>query len=72
MIRARNIYGYGQFSSVFLIEASNLPGKPIIPTVGLNQTNVVIIWQAPYSHYAPIDMYEILFMTFNGTYIAIN
>jgi hypothetical protein len=36
MIRAKNIYGYGEFSEVFLIEASDLPGKPIIPTVGID------------------------------------
>lgn len=72
MIRAKNIYGYGEFSEVFLIEASDLPGKPIIPTVGIDQTNVVIVWQAPYSHFSAIDAYEILFMRYDGTYIANN
>jgi hypothetical protein len=72
MIRAKNIYGYGEFSEVYLIEASDLPGKPIIPTVGLEQTNVVIVWQAPYSHYSAIDAYEIVFMRLDGSFIAIN
>jgi hypothetical protein len=37
-VRARNIYGYGDFSDVFVVEASDLPGKPTIPTVSLSST----------------------------------
>lgn len=56
-VRAQNIYGYGEFSEVYEVEASDLPGRPEIPVVSLSQRNVVITWVAPWSHYNAIDAY---------------
>jgi hypothetical protein len=69
-VRARNIYDYGDFSEVYLVEASDLPGKPIIPTVTLIDTDVIIAWEAPSSHFAVIEQYEILFMKADETYVS--
>lgn len=54
-VRASNIYDYGDFSEEYLVEASDLPGKPIVPTVTLEATNVIVTWEAPSSHFATID-----------------
>lgn len=43
-VRALNIYGYGEFSTEYIVEASDYPGKPPIATVQLEGTNVVIEW----------------------------
>lgn len=37
-VRARNIYGYGAFSDVFLLQAADIPGKPNLPVVSLDST----------------------------------
>lgn len=68
-VRASNIYGYGDFSSEFIVEASDMPGKPPIPTVNLVATNIAISWQAPASHFAVIDSYEILFKKVDDTFV---
>jgi hypothetical protein len=68
-VRALNIYGYGEFNAEYLVEASDYPGKPPIATVSLSGTNVVIVWQAPQSHFAVIDSYEILFMTSDDLWV---
>ena len=68
-VRAQNIYGYGAFSSEFLIEASDYPGKPPIATVDMSGTNIVISWQAPASHFAVIDSYQILFKNQDDTFV---
>lgn len=68
-VRARNIYDYGDFSEIYTVEASDLPGKPIIPTVSLTGTDVIVSWEAPSSHFAEIEQYEILFMKKDGTFV---
>jgi hypothetical protein len=37
-VRGRNIYGYGNFSTELIIEASDMPGKPEIPSLSLSST----------------------------------
>ena len=64
-IRARNIYGYGVFSSESSIVAIDVPGGISIPTVTMaNETTdtfITVAWTAPIDHYATITAYEILF-----------
>ena len=60
------MYGYGDFSPIFTLEASDYPGKPPIASVGLESTNVVITWQAPSSHFAVIDNYQVLIKKADG------
>jgi hypothetical protein len=43
-VRALNIYGYGAFSDEHSLDASDLPGRPEIPTVTLEGTNVLVQW----------------------------
>lgn len=54
-VRALNIYGYGEFSDEYVVEASDMPGRSELPTVTLNTQNVVITWVAPWSHFNTID-----------------
>lgn len=68
-VRAQNIYGYSDFSTEFLLEASDYPGKPPIVTVGLSGTDVIISWQAPSSHFAVIDSYQVVFLTADGNFV---
>lgn len=64
-VRARNIYGYGNFSSEFIVAATDFPGKPPIAIVASTSTNVTVTWVAPSSHFAVIDSYQILFRSSN-------
>jgi len=54
-VRALNIYGYGEFSDEYVVEASDMPGRSELPIVTLNTQNVVITWVAPWSHFNTID-----------------
>jgi hypothetical protein len=45
-VRAKNIYGYGPFSSVASIIPSDIPGQMVAPTIALDSTtSVQIAWQ---------------------------
>jgi len=50
-VRAINIYDIGDFSTVISVIAADVPGKPNIATVALENTSVRITWQSPLSHY---------------------
>ena len=54
-VRALNIYGYGEFSDEYIVEASDMPGRSELPIVTLNLQNVMISWVAPWSHFNTID-----------------
>ena len=69
-VRAKNVYGYGEFSNEIGIDAVDIPAKVDITTVTLAVTNVIIDWNAPFDHYSPILEYEILFRTSTGTQVA--
>ena len=46
-----------------------MPGKPPAAVVSLVDTSVSLTWQAPATHFAVIDQYEILFLTADGEYV---
>lgn len=68
-VRARNNYGYGDFSAEYSLEASDLPGRPEIPTVTLDGTNVLIQWQAPNNHFSAIEAYQIMLKTSSNSFV---
>lgn len=71
-VRARNIYGYGEYSPVLTIVPHDVPGKTGIPTVALSgsdDTAVEVSWALPNEHSSPITKYEILFMQANGDFV---
>ena len=53
-VRARNIYGYGDFSNVLIASPSDVPDKMSIPTVELSLTDVKFTWILPDSHSSAI------------------
>lgn len=66
-LRARNIYGYGDFSNTLTISPSDVPGKMDMPTVELSGTDVKVSWTAPTSHSSSITAYDIEFLKSDGT-----
>ncbi|CDW74138.1 pa14 multi-domain protein [Stylonychia lemnae] len=68
-LRARNIYGYGDYSSVNTLIPSDIPGKMEIPIVEISNINVKIDWEEPDDHSATIDEYEILLQKFDGSFV---
>jgi hypothetical protein len=71
-VRARNIYGYGDYSPALTLVPHDLPGKTAIPTVALStsdDTAVEVSWALPNEHSSPITKYEILFMQANGDFV---
>jgi hypothetical protein len=71
-VRARNIYGDGDFSPELVVLASDRPGAVAIPsvTIGAADTDVTIAWAAPDDHSAAIDAYEVHLRVSDGTYTA--
>lgn len=70
-VRARNIYGYGEYSEVTVVIPDDKPGKTDIATVELNAltpTEVKVSWPLPDDHSSVITSYEILFMLANGDF----
>lgn len=59
-VRARNIYGFGDFSNVAKIRASYIPDTPdIINTISL-LTNIIISWSPPPNGGDNITKYQLL------------
>ena len=68
-VRASNVYGYGAFSPEYSLEASDLPGRPEIPKVSLDETKILIERQSPNNHFSPITQYQILFKSSTGAFV---
>lgn len=60
-VRARNVYGYGDFSTPVTVTAIDKPGKMPTPTVTISGTNVVVAWTLPNIHSSAISEYDIRF-----------
>jgi hypothetical protein len=70
-VRARNIYGYGEYSPVTVVIPDDKPGKTAIATVAVSATTpteVEVSWPLPNDHSSVIQSYEILFMLANGDF----
>jgi hypothetical protein len=70
-VRARNIYGYGEYSPVTVVIPDDKPGKTAIATVAVSATTpteVEVSWPLPNDHSSVIESYEILFMLANGDF----
>jgi hypothetical protein len=67
-VRAKNIYGHGDFSTEATFEASDKPGKPSIPTVVLDGTKVKVTWLKPAENGSPINGYEVSFRKLDGSF----
>jgi hypothetical protein len=67
-VRAKNIYGHGDFSTEATFEASDKPGKPTIPSVVLDGVNVKVTWLKPAENGSTIDGYEVSFKKLDGTF----
>lgn len=70
-VRARNIYGAGEFSDVTVVVPDDAPGKAEIATVELDiddPTKVQISWPMPNAHSAVITKYDIYFQKANGDF----
>jgi hypothetical protein len=65
-VRARNIYGYGDFSSVTERMTSDVPDQIEIATIAIVGTDAVIDWDEPDSNYSPLTAYEIVFKDVDG------
>ena len=47
-VKARNAFGYSEFSEVVEILAAQVPDKPDAPVTTFDRTTVVITWTAPF------------------------
>jgi hypothetical protein len=68
-VRARNVYGYGEFSDFVTIRASSVPDTmEMINTVSVNR-EIIIRWEAPPSGGDDISAYEVeLLIPSTGSY----
>ena len=60
-VRARNVYGYGEFSNIVTILAAQIPAQSDAPvtTFVAAEDNLVITWVAPDNGGSPITSYTI-------------
>ena len=71
-IRAKNIYGYGDYSTVTSIQASDVPQLMAIPTVIIDSTvltSVRITWTAPSNSFSAITAYRLYFIAVDGSLV---
>lgn len=69
-VRARNIYGYGNFSAVTTIRAAQEPDTVLSATLSsvVNTTNVTLSWTPPGANNDTITAYRILILQKDGGY----
>jgi hypothetical protein len=61
-IRAKNIYGWGSYSSIASIVSSDVPSQMFIPTTTLSGSNVRITFLLPTTNGEAITRYQILIL----------
>lgn len=66
-MRAKNIYGFGDFSDPTSVTPSDVPDFMDILTTAKVGTDVQITWTEPSDNGVAIDKYEILFLKSDGT-----
>ena len=68
MVRAQNIYGYGEWSDVAVIEASDVPDVMSIITTSIVGTRFRFDWAKPFDNYEPIVEYDLQIRKPDGTF----
>ena len=68
--RAKNIYGWGEFSDSAPLLTVQAPGKPDPIFASILSSQVQISWTEPLFYESPIIRYEVIFKTSQGTYAA--
>ena len=56
-IRAHNVNGWGDFSTILIIKATGIPGMPLPPTTFIQNLNVKISWTDPVNNFEAITSY---------------
>ncbi len=69
-VRAKNIYGYGEYSDIQTIEASDVPDVMAILDTSIVGTQVKFTWVAPFDNYEPVDQYDLQIMKLDNTFYS--
>ena len=64
--RAKNIYGWGEYSDEAVIVPSQKPDRPDPVACLLVSTNVMLQWQEPEDYGTAIESYDVQFLTHDG------
>mmetsp|Transcript_29136 Transcript_29136/g.28196 ORF Transcript_29136/g.28196 Transcript_29136/m.28196 type:complete len:163 (-) Transcript_29136:195-683(-) len=67
-IRAKNIYGEGDYSNIVTLDAVGVPDKMSILTTANDGTDIKISWSAPYDNEDAISAYKIFVLASDGSY----
>jgi hypothetical protein len=59
-VRARNIYGYGEFSDTIILIPKAVPDMMASPTTSLDYPTVTIAWTTPFNNGNTINAYQIV------------
>jgi len=58
-LRSKNIYGFGDYSSLATVFSSDVPEMPAPVTTEISGVDVVITWVAPYGNSETITEYDV-------------
>jgi len=58
-LQAKNIYGWGSFSSITAVAAAGIPQQIAIPTTTAQGANILVSWLEPYDESDPIKNYRL-------------
>ena len=64
-----NIYGYGEFSTEFEIEASGVSSQTAIPKVEADGLDVKISWVRPALNSSPLKSYKVFIRNSTGHFV---
>ena len=59
-VRAHNVNGWGDYSTILIIKATGIPGIPLPPTTFIQNLNVKISWTDPTNNFEAITSYQVL------------
>ena len=60
-VRAHNVHGWSEWSSILIIRSTGLPLEPSPPTTLIENGIIKVSWVDPVANYEAIDSYKILF-----------
>jgi len=67
-VRARNEFGYSEYSDELQLLVAFVPARPVPPVTSVINSTVIVTWTAPFDSGSPITKYKITIRQSDGVY----